>query len=31
MRRMPGIHLIDRSGRPDDDVANEIVGLLATD
>jgi tRNA dimethylallyltransferase len=31
MRRMPGVHLIDRSGRPDDDVANEVVSLLVAD
>lgn len=28
MRRMEGVELIDRSGRGDDEVANEIVGLL---
>jgi tRNA dimethylallyltransferase len=28
MRRMQGVHLIDRTGRSDDEVAREIVGLL---
>jgi tRNA dimethylallyltransferase len=28
MRRMPGVHLIDRSGRSDDEVAAEIVAAL---
>jgi tRNA dimethylallyltransferase len=28
MRRMPGVHLIDRSGRGDGEVADEIVAVL---
>ncbi len=28
MRRMPGVHLIDRSGRSDDEIAAEIVAAL---
>jgi tRNA dimethylallyltransferase len=28
MRRMPGVVLVDRTGRTDDDVAREAVGLL---
>ena len=28
MRKMPGVRLIDRSGRTDSDVAREIVGML---
>ena len=28
MRRMPGVRLIDRSGRADGDVAEEVVALL---
>jgi tRNA dimethylallyltransferase len=28
MRKMPGVQLIDRTGRTDDEVASQIVGLL---
>ncbi len=28
MRKMPGVDLIDRTGRADDEVAREVVGLL---
>jgi tRNA dimethylallyltransferase len=28
MRRMPGVELIDRTGREDEDVAAEIAALL---
>jgi hypothetical protein len=28
MRRLPGIELIDRSGRSDEEIAREVVGLL---
>lgn len=28
MRKMPGVRLMDRTGRPDDEIGGEILGLL---
>ena len=28
MRRMPGVHVIDRTGRSDEEVAAEVAALL---